>query len=418
MLVAAAAVLMPASAPAATIAVDTTDDQFDTDSAHCSLREAIYSADSSTHIATSTPPAPIAPCTAGDKFVDADVIELPPGTYTLTIGGRDENDAETGDLDIWEGLAIEGMPGGPVVIDGGGVDRVFQLLSDPLVTLRNLTVTGGDASAPASIDETGGAVALTGIGNLAVERSTLSGNQADGSGGGIAAGATLSLSNSTVSGNTSTNALGAGAIDAGLATTLSLDHVTLTANAGGATGGVSTPSTGATLHDSILAGNSGPNPDCSGTLGSAGGNVVGSTTGCTFNSVSSDALNVSALLGPLANNGGTTFTHALLSGSPAIDRGVATCAPTDQRGVARPQGPACDSGAFERVPPPASSPPTTTATTTIPDLTPVVDPCPPLRKKLRKAKRKLRAARRAGDPTAKPRRKVRKLKRKLKRLGC
>jgi hypothetical protein len=60
------------------------------------------------------------------------------------------------------------------------------------------------------------------------------------------------------------------------------------------------------------------------------------------------------MLGPLADNGGPTETHALLAGSPAIDAGLnAPCPGTDQRGVARPQdgdedGDAvCDSGAYE-----------------------------------------------------------------------
>ena len=52
------------------------------------------------------------------------------------------------------------------------------------------------------------------------------------------------------------------------------------------------------------------------------------------------------LLGPLGDNGGPTPTHALLSGSPAIDNGY-SLALTDQRGVPRPQGIASDIGAFE-----------------------------------------------------------------------
>ena len=54
------------------------------------------------------------------------------------------------------------------------------------------------------------------------------------------------------------------------------------------------------------------------------------------------------LLAPLADNGGATFTHTLLSGSPAIDAAdSAACLATDQRGVARPQNNECDIGAFE-----------------------------------------------------------------------
>jgi hypothetical protein len=55
------------------------------------------------------------------------------------------------------------------------------------------------------------------------------------------------------------------------------------------------------------------------------------------------------LLGPLADNGGSNYTHALLPGSPAIDAGSPDCPPpdADQRGVPRPQALACDIGAFE-----------------------------------------------------------------------
>ena len=53
---------------------------------------------------------------------------------------------------------------------------------------------------------------------------------------------------------------------------------------------------------------------------------------------------------PLQDNGGATPTHALLPDSPAIDAAASlNCPPTDQRGVARPQGPRCDIGAFEAV---------------------------------------------------------------------
>ena len=56
-----------------------------------------------------------------------------------------------------------------------------------------------------------------------------------------------------------------------------------------------------------------------------------------------------ALTGPLAENGGPTLTHALLAGSPAINAGDdSACPATDQRGVARPQGPHCDIGSVEQ----------------------------------------------------------------------
>ena len=62
---------------------------------------------------------------------------------------------------------------------------------------------------------------------------------------------------------------------------------------------------------------------------------------------------LSAILKPLADNGGPTKTHALPAGSPALNASPANsgCKPTDQRGVTRPQGAACDIGAFEQGPP-------------------------------------------------------------------
>ena len=59
-----------------------------------------------------------------------------------------------------------------------------------------------------------------------------------------------------------------------------------------------------------------------------------------------DKINTDPLLGPLQDNGGPTFTHALMHGSPAIDNG-GDPGITDQRGVPRPQGPAFDIGAYE-----------------------------------------------------------------------
>jgi hypothetical protein len=88
-------------------------------------------------------------------------------------------------------------------------------------------------------------------------------------------------------------------------------------------------------------------------LTSQGHNLVGNKTGCTVTATTGDLFGTGASpinpqLGPLANNGGTTQTHALLSGSPAINAGdSAGCPATDQRGIARPQGVACDIGAHE-----------------------------------------------------------------------
>jgi hypothetical protein len=68
------------------------------------------------------------------------------------------------------------------------------------------------------------------------------------------------------------------------------------------------------------------------------------------------------ILGPLQDNGGATLTHALVPGSPALDAAPvdANCPATDQRGVTRPQGAACDIGAVEGIAQPPPPPPQST----------------------------------------------------------
>src|SRR5262249_55622792 len=97
-------------------------------------------------------------------------------------------------------------------------------------------------------------------------------------------------------------------------------------------------------------------PDVSGAMISLGFNLIGNGTGSIgltdgFNGdkVGTATNPINPLLAALANNGGSTQTQALLTGSPAIDAiPVASCAVNaDQRGVARPQGNGCDIGAFE-----------------------------------------------------------------------
>src|SRR4029450_8834379 len=107
----------------------------------------------------------------------------------------------------------------------------------------------------------------------------------------------------------------------------------------------------ATLNNVLIAdntiGGSGTGPDCSGTVTSNGFNLVRDPTGCTGIPTGSDSTGENPLLDALALNApGTTQTHALQAGSPAINSGDnATCPATDQRGVAR-QG-TCDIGAYE-----------------------------------------------------------------------
>ena len=98
--------------------------------------------------------------------------------------------------------------------------------------------------------------------------------------------------------------------------------------------------------NTIIAANSGGDCTFTGTVTSQGRNLDGDGT-CNLTD-GSDLPGSTALLATLQNNGGPTLTHALLTGSPALDAGDDTSAPaTDQRGTARPQGSASDIGAFE-----------------------------------------------------------------------
>ena len=164
--------------------------------------------------------------------------------------------------------------------------------------------------------------------------------------------ATLTLINSTVSGNAAGNAAGNGG--GGIYNedgTAELANSTVSSNTTTSNGGGISNAGGTVTIDNTIVANSLAGDDCAGVITVEGNNFVESPGACVI--VGSGTANggFDPLLGPLANNGGPTQTHALLAGSPAIDAGSADCPPpaTDQRGVARPQGPACDIGSVEVV---------------------------------------------------------------------
>lgn len=176
-----------------------------------------------------------------------------------------------------------------------------------------------------------------------------------GDGGGPAPDPIATITNATFDGNKA-NGFG-GAIDTYGNATTNLESVTLTRNranddnTGGEAGGALQNGGGTyTVRNSLIAANTvgtgGFNPDCSGAYNSLGGNILSSAAGCSGFAIAGDTVDNNPLIGPLSANGGLTPTVPLLPGSPAIDHSVG-CPATDQRGLARPQGPACDTGAFE-----------------------------------------------------------------------
>ncbi|MFO7540753.1 MAG: choice-of-anchor Q domain-containing protein, partial [Chloroflexota bacterium] len=160
---------------------------------------------------------------------------------------------------------------------------------------------------------------------------------------------TATLVNSTISHNTALYQDMASGIGA-RGGTLSLLNCTLAYNSGGVAGLYNDSSGSTNVRNSIIAENTTAN--CAGSFVSGGYNLD-SDGSCGFNSKGD--LVAAPLLGPLQNNGGQTETHALLTGSPAIDHiPIKACGVrTDQRGVARPIDGnedgllACDVGAYE-----------------------------------------------------------------------
>ena len=326
----------------------------------CSLREAVIAANSNSPSGSKS-----GECPAGSG---ADWIEIPAGTYVLTrTDSGKEDSSSTGDLDIKGSVRIAARPGERVVIGANAfTDRIFHVLSGT-ANLEGLTIQGGRPV----LD--GGAI--LNLATLTVLNSTLSGNSTGGSGGGISNRGTLTLANVTIRSNQAKNHGGGLANFAGTAT---LNNVTITANTadsdnrlGGDGGGVSW--TGGTLKigNTIIGGNfdnssATKRPDCSGTLTSNGYNLIQQATTCTIAGATlGNLLGIDPLLAGLSDNGGTTFTHALLSASPAINAGSpaipgsggGACEPTDQRGLARPSGLRCDIGAFEFEAPDPPNPP-------------------------------------------------------------
>lgn len=247
-------------------------------------------------------------------------------------------------------LVIEAPEEGGVTLDGDGVTQILVVQATGDLTLRNLTLTGSRS----------GIGAISTAGTVRVEHGTITGNRSlatssgNGFGGGISHfGGDLTLVNTTVSGNVAEQD-GGGIASLANGNSIVLIHSTVTGNSAlGSGGGIALGGDDLdfTLQNSIVAGNTAPeNPNCD-VAGQdpahLGVNLVGEA-GCT-NDRPDDIVAADPVLGPLADNGGPTRTHALLPGSPAIETAVLACATVtvDQRYVARPQGDVCDIGAFE-----------------------------------------------------------------------
>jgi len=213
------------------------------------------------------------------------------------------------------------------------------------VNLSNVAISGNTAG------QSAGGVFISESGSI--DKSLISGNTAGSVGGGImykGCCSELLVTNTTISGN-STRSYG-GALFASLTDNIRFFNSTLSGNsAGSGGGGIFSDGSRLYLYNTIIANSTGGDCqlDSAGITSSnsliedSGANACGLTNGSNGTIIGSDPN-----LAPLADNGGPTQTHALLSTSPAIDAGDDTVCPvTDQRGVTRPQGAHCDIGAYE-----------------------------------------------------------------------
>ena len=321
------------------------------------------------------------------------VIVVGPGVHTLGIAGDNEDLGHTGDLDVTGDLVILGAGAERTTVDGGGLDRVLDVGVGGTLELHGVTVQGGWARPIAHPFFPGAGGGIRNLSSLVLVRSVVRSNRAEHDGGGIAShGLVLAVRESTVSGNV------AGGSGGGIAAELSdLENVTLSGNRAGFSGGGFLAYDDAALRNVTIAGNTadvgggiardqvclvicppppipvvlqrtviagnvslsgpgggGPFADCADLLPSSGAfNVFGIGEGCNprgADRFGTPAQPLDARLTPLGDHGGPTPTHALLPDSPAIDLAPgASCPGADQRGRPRPAD-GCDAGAVERLP--------------------------------------------------------------------
>lgn len=378
LLVLALAVGPVPSAQAATFTVTKTTDSADgACNADCSLREAII---------------------AANAAAGADTINVPPGTYLLTLNMAGQEDASAeGDLDITDDVTLTGAGASTTVVDGNGSileDHVFQIKGPAKATISGFTVRGGNATfAGAGTRDDGGGIFVDddpSDATLFLSDAFVTANHADDFAGGVDVDGIATLTNVTIAGNTAD--FGAGGLE--VEGTATITNVTVSANrAGDEGGGIAMYGDSLTINSSTIIGNtadadndddgdgggifagdpvvirntiiaantdaSSPgtvHPDCStdpADLTSQGHNLVQVPGSCSF-TATGDLTGVSPNVAPLADNGGPVATHALQAGSAAINAGDpaapgsggTACASTDARGLPRSD---CDIGAYELV---------------------------------------------------------------------
>ncbi|MBR9915958.1 MAG: T9SS type A sorting domain-containing protein, partial [Algicola sp.] len=253
---------------------------------------------------------------------------------------------------------------------GGAIEIIDGNLNFTNASMINNDVNGtAGTAAPGN----GGGLHVTGTsGTIIIATSTISGNAAANEGGGLwnQNGTVMNVSTSTIDNNSASEGGGVynngGAITNIMTSTISgnsasvsgggvtnngavldLNAVTIAMNSSTGIGGGIDAVNNVTLKNSIVALNTAASGlDVSGNVISNDYNLIGTDDLSVFASQANDLEEVSPLLGPLQDNGGTTFTHQLLNNSPAFDAGDPADLFTDQIGQSV-FGTARDMGAFE-----------------------------------------------------------------------
>jgi hypothetical protein len=327
------------------------------------------------------------------QATSGDTIRIGTGTFPVT-------------LNLTKNLIFQGQGMNSTILSGGDASRVMLVNLTYTVSLLDLTITGGYSEELGGGIRNAGTVNLTRVkvieniaqsgggiytfGPMYIMDSEISENIAEeesiGKGGGIVvnpdAGELVQLERVTISGNTATD-VGGGIHSQGSAgSSLSLKNVTLSTNFADRGGGMNNSSLGSvTVLNSTIVNNSATNSPGGilnyGTISFKNTLVAGNTpnncwTGGINELWSSEDYNLDSgstchfilphdlqdsppRIGPLADNGGYSRTHALLMGngisipnSPAINAGTESGCPfEDQRGLERPFGMTCDIGAYE-----------------------------------------------------------------------
>ncbi len=290
----------------------------------------------------------------------------------------------TGPITVPSGTTINGPGANLVGVSGSLSSRIFEVAPGSSVTINGLRLrdgragTGGQGGAIRNLGslvvsglsvsdnragDAGGGIYNTG--SLEVRASTFSGNSVDDAtcagGGAIRSegpGSALTIVDSTISGNFANPCSGGGiSFNDGNA---SIRASTIANNSAGASGGnlykgsaaASLQLTGTIVSAGTTGGGTPANADLHGALGgglvSGGHNLVRQRGDAVGFAPSDLAAGTDPQLAALAGNGGPTATHAFATTSPVLDAWATGCAQThDQRGFTRPQGDACDIGAFE-----------------------------------------------------------------------